>query len=158
MSQKRIAIVRVRGSVNLKADVADTLKMLRLYKNNTCTIIANNPTYFGMLKKVKDFVTWGEVDEETFKQMLLKRGKLPANQRFNEAYLKDKTKMTLDAFSKEFFAFKKEIKDVPGLKTFFTLNPPAKGFERKGIKTPFSLGGALGYRKDRINDLLRRMM
>ncbi len=43
-------------------------------------------------------------------------------------------------------------------KTFFRLHPPRKGFERKGIKIPFKVGGALGYRGDKINDLIKRMM
>ncbi|MEM2121572.1 MAG: uL30 family ribosomal protein [Candidatus Woesearchaeota archaeon] len=40
----------------------------------------------------------------------------------------------------------------------FRLNPPRKGFERKGIKKPFNLGGAYGYRAEKINDLIRRMI
>jgi large subunit ribosomal protein L30 len=33
-----------------------------------------------------------------------------------------------------------------------------KGFERGGIKKPFSMGGSLGYRKNKINELIRRMI
>jgi large subunit ribosomal protein L30 len=66
--------------------------------------------------------------------------------------------MGFDEFTKQYFDGKKELKDVPGLKPFFKLSPPLKGFERKGIKTPFSLGGALGYRKDHINELVERMI
>lgn len=40
----------------------------------------------------------------------------------------------------------------------FHLHPPRKGFGRKGIKMPFSKGGATGYRADKINDLLGRML
>jgi large subunit ribosomal protein L30 len=40
----------------------------------------------------------------------------------------------------------------------YTLNPPRKGYGRKGIKMPFSKGGALGDRKEKINDLLMRMI
>ena len=54
--------------------------------------------------------------------------------------------------------FKKELKDVPGLKTFFKLCPPKGGFETKGIKQPYSLGGVLGYRKDKINELILKML
>ena len=43
-------------------------------------------------------------------------------------------------------------------KKFFALNPPKKGYGRKGVKIPFSLGGALGYRKDKINDLVKRLI
>ena len=66
--------------------------------------------------------------------------------------------MGLEEFSKKFMEFKAELKDVPGLKTFFKLSPPRRGFERKGIKIPFSMGGALGYRKNKINDLIQRMV
>lgn len=42
-------------------------------------------------------------------------------------------------------------------KVFF-LAPPIGGFERKGIKKSFVAGGALGERKEAINDLLRKMI
>jgi len=38
------------------------------------------------------------------------------------------------------------------------LQPPRKGFGRKGIKFQFKRGGALGNRADKMNDLLMRMM
>jgi len=39
-----------------------------------------------------------------------------------------------------------------------SLNPPKKGYGRKGIKTPFSRGGAYGNRAEKINDLISRML
>ncbi|MBW3004725.1 uL30 family ribosomal protein [Candidatus Woesearchaeota archaeon] len=41
---------------------------------------------------------------------------------------------------------------------YFALHPPKGGFERKGTKMPFKLGGAYGYRKEKINDLIKRML
>lgn len=155
---KRIAIIRVRGCKKLKTTVEDTMKMLRLYRKNSCVIVPNTKTFVGMLTKIKDYVTWGEIDEKTFQALLTKRGKLPAKQKLDETYMKDKTKLSFADFTKEFFAFKKELKDIPGLKQFFKLNPPQKGFERKGTKKAFTIGGALGYRKEKINDLIQRMI
>ncbi len=43
-------------------------------------------------------------------------------------------------------------------KAYYRLNNPRKGFGRKGIKMPFLRGGALGDRKEKINDLVRRMI
>ena len=40
----------------------------------------------------------------------------------------------------------------------FRLSPPLKGYERKGTKKPFKLGGALGNRGEKINDLIKRMI
>ena len=158
MDKKYIAIVRIRGSINLKQELRDTFKLLHLYKKNMCTIVPNTDSSIGMLKKVKDYATWGEVDEETFRLLLEKRGKLPGNKLLTQDYLKQKLKLDYDTFTKEFFTFKKKLKDIPGIKLFFRLTPPRKGFGRKGVKTPFSLGGALGYRKEKINDLIQRMV
>lgn len=40
----------------------------------------------------------------------------------------------------------------------FFLAPPVGGFERKGIKRSFVEGGALGDRKDKMGDLIKKMM
>jgi large subunit ribosomal protein L30 len=45
-----------------------------------------------------------------------------------------------------------------GKEHYFNLNPPRKGYGRKGIKLPFAKGGASGYRGDKINELIGRMI
>ncbi|MBU2639561.1 MAG: 50S ribosomal protein L30 [Nanoarchaeota archaeon] len=158
MERSRVAVIRIRGIIGVDRRVEDAFKRLKLFRKNTCIVIDNKKDYLGTLIKIKDYATWGEINEETFKELLVKRGKLPGNKQFTEEYLKKKNKIDVGSFVKEFFEFKKEIKDIPGLKKFFRLGMPRKGFERGGIKTPFSLGGALGYRKDNINDLIKRMI
>ncbi len=66
--------------------------------------------------------------------------------------------MTFEQLAKSLFQGKTKLKDVPGMKTYFRLTPPRGGYERKGIKTQYSIGGALGYRKETINGLIRRMI
>lgn len=132
--------------------------MLRLYKKHNCILVPNAQPYLGMIAKVKDNVTWGEIDEKTCLELFQKRAKLAKKTSLTDDYLKQKVKMDIPTFTKEFITFKKELKDVPGLKLFFKLRPPEGGFERKGIKQPFSMGGVLGYRKEKINELLMRMI
>ncbi len=158
MEKKRIAVIRIRGSIGLKKEIVETFKLLRLFKKNYCVVVENTPFYIGMLEKIKFYATWGEINENTFHSMLEKRGKLAGKQSLTPQYLKQKTDLDFTSFTKEFFAFKKNLRDVPGLKLFFRLSPPRKGFERKGVKVPFSQGGVLGYRKDKINDLIMRMV
>ena len=55
------AIVRVRGTVNVKSKISKTLKFLRLHRPNHCIIVPENDSYKGMLNIVKDYVTWGEI-------------------------------------------------------------------------------------------------
>jgi len=158
MEMQKIAVIRIRGTMGLRKEVRDTFKLLRLYKKNYCIVVENTPYYVGMLNKIKYYSTWGEINQETFKSLLEKRGKLARKQKLTPQYLKQKTDLDFDTFTKEFFTFKKNLKDIPGLKLFFRLSPPRKGFERKGIKVPFSQGGVLGYRKEKINDLIMRMV
>ena len=154
----KVAIIRIRGEINIRKDNKDTLNMLRLFNKNYCVIVENNQNYIGMIKKVKDYTTWGEIDKETFELLLKNRGRLAGNKKLTEEYLEEKLKLSLNNFVNDFFDGKKSLKDVPGLKQFFRLKPPLRGFEKGGIKKPFSLGGALGYRKNNINELVKRMI
>ncbi|MBS3134371.1 50S ribosomal protein L30 [Candidatus Woesearchaeota archaeon] len=154
----KVAIIRIKGKIGLKKEIKDTLNILRLFNKHTCVIIDNNQYYIGMLKKIKDVVTWGEIDQETFVLLFSRRGKIMGDKPLTEDYLKEKTNLDYAQFAKEFFSGSKQLKDIPGFKQFFRLRPPEKGFERAGIKLPYSLGGTLGYRKDKINDLIKRML
>ena len=52
----------------------------------------------------------------------------------------------------------KMLKEKKGDSKFYRLNSPRKGYGRKGLKLDFSNGGGLGYRGDKINDLIKRML
>ena len=150
--------LRIRGAPGMRKTVMDTLKMLRMHKVNHGVLIWGEKSYTGMLNKCKDYIAYGEIDEKTCLELFKKRAKLAKKTLLTDEYLKQKLKLDIPAFVKEFIEFKKELKDIPGLKFFFKLKPPEGGFERKGIKQQFSMGGVLGYRKEKINELLMRMI
>ncbi|MGM5484473.1 MAG: uL30 family ribosomal protein [Nanobdellota archaeon] len=76
----KLAAVRIRGSINAGSEVKDTLGMLKLYKKNYCGVYEDNASVRGMLQKCKDFITWGEIDEETRKELTDKKSEPnPAN-------------------------------------------------------------------------------
>ena len=124
---KKIAVIRVRGSVRVAKSVNYTLDILGLSKKNSCVLLTKKD--FGMIQKVKDYVTYGEIDKET-----------------EELLRKERTEKVIGKDGKE------------KTKKTFRLNPPKKGFGRKGIKFSFTKGGALGDRKEKINDLIKRML
>ena len=154
----KIAVVRIRGKAGVNKRIEETLCRLRLYNKYHCVIVNNNKEVIGMLKKIKDYVTWGEVDKDTLVKLFTERGRLPSNKKLNEGYLNEKAKVGFKEFSEMLYNGKKQIRDVPGLKPYFRLKPPLRGFERGGIKMPFSMGGVLGYRREKINDLIQRMI
>lgn len=154
----KIAIIRIAGQQGLNDKIKTTFKLLNLHKKNTCVLVSNTKQALGMINVLKDNITWGEVDKETLSQLLEKRGRVIGNKPLTKDYVKEKTKLEFDKFVEELFNDTKQIKDIEGLKPFFRLLPPRKGFERKGTKKHFSVGGALGYRKEKINDLIQRML
>jgi len=149
------AVVKVRGSINVKPKIKETMKLMRLNRVNHCVIVPENETYGGMLKIIKDYVTWGEVDAETTELMLESSGKTSGNAIFTKKELKDSSFKTMKALAKNLSEGKVVMRDVPKLKPLFRLHPPRKGYE--GVKRSFKEGGALGYRGEKINQLIRRM-
>ena len=149
------AVVRVRGSVNVNPKIKETMKLMKLSRVNHCVIIPENETYTGMLNIIKDYVTWGEIDSETTELLLESSGKSSGNSAFSKKHLKETSFKTMKALAKGLTEGKVVMRDVPGLKPLFRLHPPRKGYE--GIKRSYKVGGALGYRADKINVLLRRM-
>jgi len=158
MEKAKLAVVRVKGDVGASSDVRMTFKLLRLYKKNYCIVLTLRPEVVGMVQKIKDFVTFGELDKDTFVKLLKVRGKIAGNRQLTEDYLKSKANLDLAKFADEVFDAKKDLKDVPGLKPFFRLKPPTGGFERLGIKHSYAQGGSLGYRGKDINKLIGRMI
>jgi large subunit ribosomal protein L30 len=158
MEHALIAIIRIHGKVGLRKGIKETLTNLRLYNKHTCIVVPNNPVFIGMITKIKDYITWGEINEPTLRELLLKRGRVAGKLPLTDAYLKEHAKISFDNLIKEIIAGKKQLKDIPGCKPFFKLTPPRGGYERGGTKQPYSLGGALGYRKDKISDLILKMI
>jgi len=153
---RRIAVIRVRGRAKVDGRVKDTLDMLRLDRVNAAVLIDNRPGYLGMLQKVKDYVTWGEVDSEDVALLLRHRGLLRGGERLTEEHVKKNTRFrSIEDFAKEFVEFRAELKDIPGLKPVFRLHPPRKG--HGSIKRSYKAGGALGYRGGEIKKLIYRM-
>ena len=119
-----VAIIRIRGTDDVNTDIESTMMMLRLHKKHVCSVYPKTDVLMGMLSKCKDYVTYGELDDETHKLLIEKRGIVKDNKTLN----------------------------------YFHLAPPRGGFGAGGIKNPFSLKGALGYRAEKINALIKKMV
>jgi len=150
----KIAIIRIAGQQGLNKKVKNTFKLLNLHKKNSCVIIDSSDSVNGMIKVIKDHATWGELDSKTIKIILEKRGRLPGKKKLSEQY----DEKAIEDIATKLNDDKITIKEIPGLKPFFRLNPPRKGYGVKGTKRPYSLGGALGYRKEKINNLIENML
>jgi large subunit ribosomal protein L30 len=152
-------IIRVRGPIKVNKDIEHTMCLLNLTRANHCVIYPENEKIKGMINKVRGYVTYGEINNEILKKLLLKRGKVYSKEgklnNFKDLY-KDKEK-EIDSIVEDLLNYKKNISDI-NLKPVFRLKPPSKGYDKKGIKKTFKEGGVLGYRSNKINELLKKML
>jgi len=155
--KKCIAVVRIRGVIGASREIKDTLKMLNLKRNYHAVLIDNRPSYLGMLNKVQNYVTWGEPSEEIVALMIKKRGRLNGDKKLTDEYAKKLGYKSLEELAKAICEGKIDYNKLPGIKPFFRLHPPSKGFKGK-VKKSFGTGGETGYRGEAINELLERMI
>lgn len=71
-----IAVIRIRGQVGLNKGYSETLDRLRVKRKYACVVFENpTETQLGMIKSVRNFVSYGEISEDTYKKLVEARGK-----------------------------------------------------------------------------------
>lgn len=154
---KCLIAVRVRGVIAASRDVRATLKMLNMNKNYHAVLIDDRPSYLGMLKEVQNYVTWGEATKETVRMLIEKRGRLLGDKRITEESVKKLGFNSLKELVEAIYNCSISYNKLQGVKPFFRLHPPSKGFKGK-VKKSYRAGGEAGYRGKAINDLIKRMV
>ncbi len=135
LNDKIIAAVRVRGRVNVRHDITETLNRLRLKRVNNCIVAKVDDSLMGMIKECSNYITYGEVDEKTMERLIKNSG--------------------LQIDPKEVMSGKYNMKELRK-NLPFRLHPPRRGY--KSIKRSVKQGGALGYMGPAINGLIQRMV
>ena len=149
-------IIRLKGSVNTKPQIKDTLKMLRLNQINHAVVIEENPAYAGMIQVIKDYVAFGKINADTLALMMENRGRLEGGDSLTDEYVaKNSSYPNIRAFAAAVVDGKAKLNDMPGLKPVFRMHPPRKG--HAGLKRTFQQGGALGNYGEEISELVEKM-
>ena len=73
--EKLIAIIRIAGGVKVPKDIKNALYRLRLRRKYACVVVKPTKDILGMIKKVKYYVAYGEIDKETYDKLVKARGK-----------------------------------------------------------------------------------
>jgi large subunit ribosomal protein L30 len=141
-----IAIIRIHGMIKVKQNVDETLSRLKLRKKYTCAIVNETPEMIGMIQEVKDFVAFGKIDEKTLTEIIKMRGKKIGNTKakISEAEAQKAAKEVASG---------KRLEDL-GIKPFFGLHPARGGIDTKHHFPK----GVLGSHKDKLNELIQRML
>jgi len=153
---KCFVVIRLRGDVNNSEDVKYTLKLLHITRVNHAVLMDNRPSYLGMINKVRDLITWGEVSKENVLNLVKKRGRLTGGRKLDDTTVKELGYDSLESLSEDLYTLKREPSSIPNMKPIFRLTPPTGGLTKK--KRSVGDTGSLGYRGEAINELLIRMM
>ncbi len=156
-TQKCLAVIRIRGTIDLRGEINDTLKMLNLNHNCNSTLIDDRPSYLGMLQKAQSYISWGEPTVETVTLLLTKRGRTLGNKKLSDEYAKQLGYENLEKLAEALHSGKVELKNLKDLKPVFRLHPPKKGY-KKTVKRSYQAGGESGRRGEAINELIKRMI
>lgn len=151
------AVVQVRGEVNMSGEVRDTLGMLNLGRVNHCTLVPETEAYDGMVKKVAEFVAFGEPSEETVATLLRRRGEpVEGSAEIDDEWVAENTDYAdVDALAAALVDETVTLREV-GLSPTIRLHPPRGGHD--GIKHSRRNGGVIGaHESDEIDELLRSM-
>ena len=130
--------------------------MLNLTRNNYTVLIDNRPAFLGMLKTAQNFITWGEASKETVSLMMDERARLAGNKKPTDEYAQKNGYKSLEELAEAIFNCNVEYWKLPNVKPVFRLHPPTKGLKGK-VKKSYGMGGELGYRGEKINELIKRM-
>ena len=140
-----VAVIRIAGMVKVRRDVAETLDRLRLRRKYVCVVVdANNKNIVGMLKRVKHYIAFGEIDSKILEKLIKERAE-------SEEGRKHKIEINAGEVAKGLMAGKK-LADFK-LKGFFRLHPPRKGIDSKRQYPK----GVLGNNKE-IDKLIESML
>ncbi|HDM91878.1 MAG TPA: 50S ribosomal protein L30 [Candidatus Korarchaeota archaeon] len=153
-----IVVVRIRGRVGVRPDIRQTMDMLHVRRKFWATVVPASDSFLGMLFKVKDYTTYGEINRETLVELLRRRGELKAGGKLTDEWLRQNTEFqSIEELADAMLSGKVKLNKLGWLKPYFRLHPPSGGFKRT-TKRGWRDGGELGYRGSAINELLRRMM
>jgi large subunit ribosomal protein L30 len=155
--RKTIIAVKIRGTISARRDARQTLKLLHLTRNNQAVLVNDRSSFAGMLNAVRGYVTWGEASKDVVGMLIGRRGRLLGSKKLTDDYLQRLGYKTTEELAAAVFECRVDYWKLPDVQPFFRLRPPTKGF-RGSIKNAYGAGGELGYRGEKINDLVERMI
>ena len=159
MERKLYLIIRIKGQPDAPPEVRHVLKLLRLHKRYHATVYpADLPGLEGMLRTAQAWITWGEISKETLVKLLEARGRAPGNKKLTKEYIKETFGTeSFEELAEKIIKGEVVLHKQEHIKPVFRLHPPRGGFKRS-VKRPYGSYGEAGYRGDKINELVLRML
>ena len=153
---KAFLVVRIKGQADVPHWANTTLNLLNLEKKYRAVIIPVKENTIGMLRKVQHYLSWQEIDIETTKELLDKKGRKSGYKKITGEDVSKAGFKTIDELATSLSEGKISMSKIKPIKPWFALSPPRQGFKRS-TKRLYGQKGVLGHNKE-LTTLIRRMM
>ena len=153
---KAFLVVRIKGQADVPHWANTTVNLLNLEKKYRAVIIPVKENTVGMLRKVQHYLSWQEIDIETTKELLDKKGRKSGYKKITDEDVSKVGFKTIDELATSLSEGKISMAKIKPIKPWFALSPPRQGFKRS-TKRLYGQKGVLGHNKE-LTTLIRRMM
>ena len=151
-----LLVLRVRGTVDVRGDVEETLSRLNLRRRYNATIIPDTPDYRGMLQKAKDYIAWWPATRELLAELLRRRARTPGWRPLTEDVLREHGYESYEELADAIIEGRAVLHKLGWVKPYFALHPPRGGF-KKPVKRQHSGKGVLGQNPE-LPKIVSRML
>jgi len=156
-------VIRIRGINAIAPQTKKILQLLRLRQIHNGVFVKLNKATSNMLRLVEPYITYGEPNLKSVKELVYKRGfgkinkqRIPlTNNHLIEAELKHKNIICIEDIIHEIVTCGPAFKEANNFLWPFKLSSPLGGYTQKGKH--YTEGGDFGNRERDINKLIRRM-
>jgi len=156
-------VIRIRGINGVDPRTKKILQLLRLRQIHNGVFVRLNDASIKMLRLVEPYITYGNPNLKSVRELLYKRGYLKisgqrvaiTDNRQIEQKLGKFGIICIEDIIHEIFTVGPNFKKVNKALWPFKLSSPNGGYRKKG--THFIEGGDAGNREDKINRFIRRM-
>ncbi|KIM28736.1 hypothetical protein M408DRAFT_132083 [Serendipita vermifera MAFF 305830] len=161
---KMYFVIRIKGINKIAPKPRKVLQLLRLLQINNGVFVKANRATLQMLKLVEPYITYGEPNLKTVRELIYKRGygkvdkqrvPLSSNQ-IIEASLGKYDILSIEDLVHEIFTVGPNFKQASNFLWPFKLSNPTGGWRSTKFRH-FVQGGDHGNREDNINKLVRQM-
>jgi len=140
----KLLVVNLHGMINVPGRTRTALEGLGITKKFSATVVSDDESTVGALKRCKDYIAWSEVDEATLLSLLKQKARISQRKRLDEGSLRSIGFEDYESLASKIIAGGGRLSSVKGMLPYFNLNPPKGGFKRS-TRRQFREGGTLGF-------------
>ncbi len=162
-----ICVIRISGDVKIRETTRETFRRLGLTRKYSC-IVLDKPTEveLGMIKDIKDFIAFGELDAETYKKLVEVRGKkfrqsTKTLTNSSKSQIKETKNSKFEKGQKAEPLANSSKSQIKERRMVFRLHPARGGMNTKqhySLENGNIKRGVLGNHGKKINELVEKML